>query len=180
MADVRKIEFDVELDKKDYRNLVFNSVMGKNKFAMFGTAGILIISIGYLVLGTAGVIQMTDMLKLVAAALIVAIAGLLVFMRYIRRKLMNSDFAYMGAKRHMIIGEDSLISEAFDEEKSKEFEWEDLYNGEECKTHFLIYNTSGMIVLLPKRFLTKEQVPQLRKILKVMMQSKFKTNYKIG
>ena len=67
-----------------------------------------------------------------------------------------------------------------DEEKSKEFEWENLYNGEECKTHFLIFNTAGMIVLVPKRFLSDEQIPQLRKIMKVMMQSKFKTKYKIN
>lgn len=180
MADVRKLEFDVQLEKKDYRNLVFNNIMGRNKFAIFGMVGVMIISIGYLVLGYAGVIEMTDILKLVAAALIVAVLGMLAFMRYITNRLQKSDFTYMGSKRHMIFSEDGVFSEAFDEEKSKEFEWEDLYNGEECGTHFLIFNTSGMIVLVPKRFLSDEQIPQLRKIIKVMMQSKFKTKYKIS
>ena len=179
MADVRRLEFDVQLEKKDYKNLVYNNIMGKNKFAIFGMFGVLIISIGYLVLGAAGVIQMTDILKLVAVALIVAVLGMLAFMRYITNRLQKSDFAYMGSKRHMIFSEDGVVSEAFDEEKSKEFEWENLYNGEECRTHFLIFNTAGMIVLVPKRFLTEEQIPQLRKIMKVMMQSKFKTKYKI-
>ncbi len=179
MADVRRLEFDVQLVKKDYKNLVYNNIMGKNKFAIFGMFGVLIISIGYLVLGAAGVIQMTDILKLVAVALIVAVLGILAFMRYITNRLQKSDFAYMGSKRHMIFSEDGVVSEAFDEEKSKEFEWENLYNGEECRTHFLIFNTAGMIVLVPKRFLTEKQIPQLRKIIKVMMQSKFKTKYKI-
>ncbi|MBQ1303167.1 MAG: YcxB family protein [Firmicutes bacterium] len=179
MADVRRLEFDVQLEKKDYKNLVYNNIMGKNKFAIFGMFGVLIISIGYLVLGAAGVIQMTDILKLVAVALIVAVLGMLAFMRYITNRLQKSDFAYMGSKRHMIFSEDGVVSEAFDEEKSKEFEWENLYNGEECRTHFLIFNTAGMIVLVPKRFLTEKQIPQLRKIIKVMMQSKFKTKYKI-
>ena len=179
MADVRRLEFDVQLEKKDYKNLVYNNIMGRNKFAIFGMFGVLIISIGYLVLGAAGVIQMTDILKLVAVALIVAVLGMLAFMRYITNRLQKSDFAYMGSKRHMIFSEDGVVSEAFDEEKSKEFEWENLYNGEECRTHFLIFNTAGMIVLVPKRFLTEKQIPQLRKIIKVMMQSKFKTKYKI-
>ena len=156
MADVRRLEFDVQLEKKDYKNLVYNNIMGKNKFAIFGMFGVLIISIGYLVLGAAGVIQMTDILKLVAVALIVAVLGMLAFMRYITNRLQKSDFAYMGSKRHMIFSEDGVVSEAFDEEKSKEFEWENLYNGEECRTHFLIFNTAGMIVLVPKRFLTEK------------------------
>ena len=50
MADVRHVEFDVELEKLDYRNVVFNNVMGKNKFAIFGMVGIAVISIGYLIL----------------------------------------------------------------------------------------------------------------------------------
>ena len=180
MADVRRLEFDVQLEKKDYKNLVYNNIMGKNKFAIFGMVGVMIISIGYLVLGYIGRIEMNNMLKLVAAALIVAVLGMLAFMRYITNRLQKSDFTYMGSKRHMIFSEDSVISQAFDEEKSKEFEWENLYNGEECKTHFLIFNTAGMIVLVPKRFLSDEQIPQLRKIMKVMMQSKFKTKYKIN
>lgn len=179
VADVRMVEFDVDLDKVDYRNVVYNNVMGKNRFAIFGTFGILVISIGYLVLGAAGVIEMTNMLKLVAAAFIVLVLGLFAFMKYITNKLQKADFLQMGAKRHMIISEDNLISEAYDEEKSKTFEWEDLYNGDECKSHFLIFNTGGLIVILPKRFMTEEQIPQVRKILKVMMQSKFKTKYKI-
>lgn len=179
MADVRHVEFDVDLEKQDYRNVVFNNVMGKNKFAIFGMVGIAVISIGYLILGAIGTIEMTNMLKLIAAAFIVLDLGLIAFMRHITNKLNKADFEYMGAKRHMIICEDNLISEAYDEEKTKVFEWENLYNGDECKTHFLIFNTSGMIVILPKRFMTKEQIPQVRKILKVMMQSKFKTKYKI-
>lgn len=180
MADVRIVEFDVDLDKPDYRRLVINNVMGRNRFAIFGMVGMLILSIGYLVLGTVGVFEMTKMLKLIAAAFIVLVAGLLAFMRYLTNRLQKSDFAYMGARRHMIISEDNVRSEAYDEEKTKEFLWENLYNAEECKSHFLIFNTSGMIVLLPKRFLTEAQVPQVRKILKVMMQEKFKTKYKIS
>ncbi len=179
MADVRSVEFDVNLERKDYRNVVFNNVMGKNRFAIFGMVGVFILAAGYLILGSAGVIEMTNLLKLIAAAFIVLEAGMLAFMRYITIKLQKSDFSYMGAKRHMIISEDGVISETNDEEKSKEFEWEDLYNGDECKSHFLIFNTSGMIVILPKRFLTNKQIPQVRKILKVMMQNKFKTRYKI-
>ena len=122
---------------------------------------------------------MTNLLKLIAAAFIVLEAGMLAFMRYITIKLQKSDFSYMGAKRHMIISEDGVVSETNDEEKTKEFEWENLYNGDECKSHFLIFNTAGMIIILPKRFLTNKQIPQVRKILKVMMQNKFKTRYKI-
>ena len=179
MADVRRLEFDVQLEKKDYKRLVSNNIMGRNKFAVFGMVGVMIISIGYLALGAAGVIEMTDILKLVAVALIVAVLGMFAFMKYLTNRLQKSDFAYMGSKRHMIFSEDGVVSEAFDEEKSKEFEWENLYNGEECGSNFLIFNTSGMIVLVPKRFLTEKQIPQLRKIMKVMMQSKFKTKYKI-
>lgn len=179
MADVRSVEFDVNLERKDYRNVVFNNVMGKNRFAIFGMVGVFVLAAGYLILGSAGVIEMTNLLKLIAAAFIVLEAGMLAFMRYITIKLQKSDFSYMGAKRHMTISEDGVVSETDDEEKTREFEWEDLYNGDECKSHFLIFNTSGMIVILPKRFLTNKQIPQVRKILKVMMQNKFKTKYKI-
>ena len=180
MADVRYVDFDVDLEKQDYRNVVFNNVMGKNKFAIFGMVGIAVISIAYLVLGTIGMIEMTNMLKLIAAAFIVLDLGLVAFMRHITNKLQRADFDVMGAKRHMVICEDNLISEAYDEEKTKVFEWENLYNGDECRTHFLIFNTAGMIVILPKRFMSAEQIPQVRKILKVMMQSNFKTKYKIN
>ncbi len=179
MADVRSVEFDVNLERKDYRNVVFNNVMGKNRFAIFGMVGVFVLAAGYLILGSAGVIEMTNLLKLIAAAFIVLEAGMLAFMRYITIKLQKSDFSYMGAKRHMIISEDGVVSETNDEEKTKEFEWENLYNGDECKSHFLIFNTAGMIIILPKRFLTNKQIPQVRKILKVMMQNKFKTRYKI-
>lgn len=179
MADVRSVEFDIDLERSDYRKLVYNNVMGKNKFAIFGMVGIVILSVGYLVLGSLGVIEMTDMLKLIAAAFIVLVAGIFVLMRFITRKLHKADFAAMGGKRHMIVCEDNVISEADDEEKSKEFEWENLYNGDECRTHFLIFTTTGNIILMPKRFLSSKQVAQVRKIMKVMMQSKFKTKYKV-
>ena len=179
MADVRRLEFDVQLERVDYKHLVYNNVMGKNKFAIFGMVGILIISVGYLVMGYSGRIEMNRMLMWIAAAMIVAVLGIFGFMRYLTIRLNQSDFNYMGSKRHYIFSEDGVVSEAYDEEKSKEFLWEDLFNGDECRTHFLLYNTGGMIVLVPKRFLTDEQIPQLRKIIKVMMQSKFKTKYKI-
>ncbi len=178
--DVRRVEFDMKMEKKDYLNLVMYSIMGKNRFAAFGVFAILVICAGYLILGGIGAIEMTGILKLVAVALILIVIILLILMNYIRRKLEVSDLAYMGRNRHMIICEDMVISETDDEDTTREFEWEGLYNGEECKTYFLMYSNTGMIVFLPKRFMTEEQIPQIRKILKVMMQSKFRTKYKVN
>ena len=39
MADVRRLEFDVQLEKRDYKKLVTNNIMGRNKFAVFGMFG---------------------------------------------------------------------------------------------------------------------------------------------
>lgn len=175
MSDVRHVEFDVDLERVDYRRVAFNNVMGKNKFALFGMAAMFVISAGYLILDAVGKIESTNFLKLLAAAFIVLDLGLLCFVRFIAKRLNKLDFQHMGAKRHMTIAEDCVISEAADEEKSKEFEWDTLYNGEECGKHFLMFSTTGLLVLLPKRFMTAEQIPQIRKILKVMMQEKFKT-----
>ena len=46
--DVRHVEFDMEMDRKDYTSLVMNSIMGKNKFAMFGCVAVIILGVGYL------------------------------------------------------------------------------------------------------------------------------------
>ena len=177
--DVRHVEFDMEMDRKDYTSLVMNSIMGKNKFAMFGCVAVIILGVGYLVFGYVGLIEMSTILKLVAYALIICDIGLFVLMNYIRRKLWASDIAYMGTKRHVTVSDDIVISETDDEDTTREFDWDGLYNGEENKSYFLMYSNTGMIVFWPKRFLTDEQIPQIRKIMKVMLQSKFKTKYKI-
>lgn len=175
MADVRKVEFDVGLEKSDYRSVVYYNVMGKNKFAMFGMGFVLLACIAYLLADLAGLMEVSGLIRFVCAAFIILDAVLFAFMESITGKLMTSDRQYLGKKRHVTVNEDGITSKNAKEEEPLHFPWQELYNAAETKKQFLMFSRTGMILILPKSALTREQVPQLRKILKVMMQGEFKT-----
>lgn len=177
MADVRELRFDVNLEQSDYRAVVFYNVLGKNRFSLVGMSIVSVACVIYLAAGLAGMVELTRIMTLLCVAFILIILGLATFIRKITKKLMNSDSSFLGSKRRMVVGEDGVYSESEEIEEPAQFRWDELYNGEEIKGHFIMFSKSGMILIFPKTSMKEAEVPQLRKIFKVMMQSNFKTKY---
>ena len=177
MADVRELRFDVNLDRPDYRAVVFYNVLGKNRFSLIGMSIVSVACVLYLLAGIAGMVELTRIMTLLCVAFILIILGLFTFIKKITKKLMNSDSRFLGSRRQVVVGEDGVYSQSEEIEEPKAFSWDELYNGEELKKHFIMFSRSGMILIFPKACLKEEEVPQLRKIFKVMMQGNFKTKY---
>lgn len=177
MADVKELIFDVKLDKSDYHAVIFYNVIGKNRFSLIGMSIVSVACVLYLLAGAFGMVEISTFMMLLCVAFIVLILGLLTFIKKMTKRLMLSDGNYLGNHRRMVVNEEGVYSESPDIEEPAEFQWDELYNGEELKKHFVMFSRNGMILIFPKNNLKEEEVPQLRKIFKVMMQGNFKTKH---
>ncbi len=152
--ETQAIEITTELTEIDMRNAMFYNLFFRKKWVFAYVTVFVLFSAGVLVTKLAGIFNVPTLLCWIAGGFLVLLAGFIA-MIFVSSKTSGSK------PRKIIFNEKGITTSAGMDNKMISFSWEKLFYVGRTGKYFYLYPDASQFIIVPKRYLTAEEIKQI-------------------